>query len=250
MDILNKNKFLVEKLGLKYLPVALLFSSKKPENALSLKKTGTACIAPLIFSAAKGKTVAIDKNSTGYVCSAFYLGFGNWIFDRIEDFLSHSSIPLPGGRECERFVKTPQQAKEYLTSLVPKITKDITYVFKPLEEITENEKPEVIILYCNPDQISAIVFLIQYNHPNNFNRIVTGFSSSCAAVTTFPLSFNEQNEMKAFWGSHDPAQRLSFPKEITSIAMPYKMYVEICENLEESFLITHNWEKVLNRINN
>jgi len=249
LNIQERTEILVKKLGLNYHPVALLFSDEMPEGSMYLKKAGNACVAPLIFSAAKGKTVFIDSNSTGYACSAFYLGYEKWIFNGIEYFLSNSASPLPNGRTCERFVKSPELAKEYVSSFIPEEVRKNAYVFKPVEKLNESEKPEVVILFANPDQISALVFLIHYNTPNNFNRIETGFASSCGAMTTFPLRFASEGKKKAFWGLHDPAQRLSFPAEITSLAMPLNLYHEILEILDESFLSTHVWEKVLSRIN-
>jgi hypothetical protein len=244
----ENNALLTEKLGLEYLPVALLFADSRPEDAMHLKKAGSACVAPLIFAASKGKTVAIDKDSTGYQCSAFYLGYRDWIFEGIEYFLSNSEEPLPGGRACERFVESPKLAKEYVTSFIPKTLERRTYVFKPVKNLRENEEPQVVIFYANPDQMSALVFLINYQAPNDFNRIETGFASACNAVTTFPLSYVEKNQKKAFWGLHDPSQRLSFPPDIASMAMPFSLYSDILSFFEDSFIYTHAWEKVLERI--
>lgn len=248
-NIKERNSILVDKLNLIYSPVALLFADERPDEAMYLKKTGNACIAPLIFSAAKGKTVFIDNESTGYACSAFYLGYRKWIFNGIEYFLSNVDSALLNGRDCERFVKSPELAKEYVTSFIPDEERKNIYVFKPFYKVEKSEKPEVVILFANPDQISALVFLIHYNTPTNFNRIETGFASACASMTTFPLRYAANGERKAFWGLHDPAQRLSFPENVTSLAMPYKLYLEILDILDESFLNTQHWEKVLKRIN-
>ncbi len=236
---------LTEKLALTYLPVGLMYAYKRPEDALSLKTKGNGCIAPLIFSASKGKVVAIDKDTTGYPCSAFYLGYQKWIFNGIEYFLSDGPFP---GRECECFTKTPQLAKDYVTSLIPEEERLGAVVFKPVQMFLEEEKPEVVILFANPDQMSALVFLLHYNQPQLLDRVITGFASSCAAVTTFPLKFAKEGQNKAFWGFHDISTRPVFPADITSIAMPLPLYQEMCNNIEGSFLFTSHWEKVLNRI--
>jgi len=92
---------LKEKLALGNLPVGMLFSETKPENAISFKTKGNGCILPLIFKSAQGKTVAIDQDKTGWNCSAFYLGYQDWIFDGIECFVSDGVV---NGREGERFI--------------------------------------------------------------------------------------------------------------------------------------------------
>jgi uncharacterized protein (DUF169 family) len=232
-------------LALKYMPVGCMFANEKPEGATSFRKKGSGCIAPMIFSAAKGKTVAFDADSTGYPCSAFYLGYQEWIFPGIENFLSDGPME---GRECERFVKTPALAREFVASMKAEKMRKGAVIFKPLECFGEDETPEFVILFADPDQMSALVFLAHAAHPQSHDRIVTGFASACMSLFTFPHRFAEQGGMKAFWGLHDIAVRPSLPKEITSLAMPLAMYREICGDAQESFLVGENWKKLLKRI--
>ncbi len=243
---MNANaSWLINKLNLEYQPVGLLLTASKPENAVCFRKKGNGCIAPLIFSASKGKTVAIDEGSTGYPCSAFYLGYGDWIFDGIEYFLSNSPVPI--GRECERIVKNAALARAFVESNVPKEKNQLTYVFKPLLSFTEQERPEVVLFFANADQLSALVFLIQHSHPLDDDRVKTGFASACMAMTTVPLKYAREGQSKAFWGLHDISVRASLPKDIMSMAMPYSLFEEICNDAPESFLITERWEKVAER---
>lgn len=231
-------------LALRYMPVGCMFADEKPEGAMSFRKKGSGCIAPMIFSAAKGKTVAFDADSTGYPCSAFYLGYREWIFPGIENFLSDGPVE---GRECERFVRTPALAKEFVASMNTGGMRKGAVIFKPLESFGTHETPEIVILFADPDRMSALVFLAHAAHPQSLDRVVTGFASACMSFFTYPLRFAEQGAMKAFWGMHDIAVRPSLPKEITSLAMPFAMYREICEGAEESFLIGENWKKLLKR---
>jgi hypothetical protein len=119
-----------QKLAMQYSPVGFCFADKKPEKAVGFKRPGDGCIMPLILASAKGKTVAFDENSTGWECSAFHLGYKNWIFTGIEHFLSHGLLI---GIGCERFVKTPKLAKRYVESLKPQEKAKGAVVFKPLE---------------------------------------------------------------------------------------------------------------------
>lgn len=244
---MNANaSWLISKLRLQYQPVGLKLSEKKPFNASFFKKSGSGCIAPLIFSAAKGKTVAIDRESTGYACSAFYLGYAEWIFNGIEFFLSHSPIPI--GRECERFVENPALAREFVESYIPVERNEKTYVFKPVTQFSEGEKPEIVVFFANADQLSALVFLIQYAHPLDYDRVKTGFASACQAMVTIPLQYARKGESKAFWGLHDISARTALPKEIMSLSMPYALFEEICNYAPKSFLITEKWDQIQKRI--
>jgi uncharacterized protein (DUF169 family) len=245
--LIQQTNLLIERLCMKYEPIGFMFSDKRPEDAIGFKKSGEGCIAPLIFSAAKGKTVVIDKNSTGYPCSAYYLGFKEWIFPGVEYFLSNGPLP---GRECEHFIKTPKLAKQYVESFKNNELREEVIIFKPINKFKENERPEAVILFANPDQISALVYLVHYGNPLSNDRIITGFASACISFFTIPLQYAKKRINKAFWGLHDIAIRPAFPKEITSLSMPLEMYREICSIAKESFLFTEKWNKMLDRIKN
>jgi len=245
-EMREKIAWLFDNLGFAFAPIGIMLADKIPEDALYFKRKGNGCIASLIFLASKGKTIAINKDSTGYPCSAFYLGYTDWIFDGVEYFLSHSSIPF--GRECERFIKNPELAKEFVQSYVPYEFTDKTYVFKPIVAFADDEKPEAVIFFANPDQLSALVFLIHYSQPLNYNKVITGFASACMAMATIPLQYARKNENKAFWGLHDIAVRSSIPEDLMTLSMPFPMFKELCNSAPESFLGTANWQKLLARI--
>jgi uncharacterized protein (DUF169 family) len=233
------------KLLLNYTPVGFYYSEKKPDGALGFKEKGGGCIMPLIFTSAKGKTVAFDENTTGWPCSAFYLGFSDWIFPGIEKFLSNGPFP---GRECERIVKTAEQAESYVKSLrSPEKAKGYA-IFKPLEEFTAEEKPEVVIFFANADQLSALTYLLYFDAPQDEDRIVGRFASACAAVTTMPVKYARAGQKKAVWGLHDISVRPKLPKDLMTLAFPLELLIEMWENMDESFLNTSRWEKVADRI--
>lgn len=244
MKISDIGLHLKEKIGLNYLPVGLYYSGSKPENAISFKKKGNGCIMPLIFSAAKGKTIAFNKDTTGWACSAFYLGYEEWIFEGIECFLSHGNLQ---GRSSERFVKTPQQAKEYVESFIPEKPETRYTILKPLEEFLPDEKPELVIFFANPDEISGLIFLLYYDAPEEDNRVVTRIMSACGAVVTVPMKYKREGQLKAVWGMHDIAARLRLPKELMTLSMPYEMVEEMAAYLDTSFVITENYQKIKRR---
>jgi hypothetical protein len=246
MKTIKENTVLLkEKLHLQYLPVGFFLTDEIPDDAISFKKGGSGCVAPLIFSAAKGKTVAIGRDSTGYPCSSFYLGYSEWIFPGIENFLSHGPFP---GRDCEKFIKTPDIAREYILSFKAETKPKDTYLFKPLDRFKDEEVPEVVIFFGNADQMSALVFLLHYNNPLASDRVITNLASACMSFVTIPLRFARNGEKKAFWGLHDISIRNSFPADLTSMAMPFEVFNEMCSILDESFLYTEKWNKLSERI--
>ncbi len=233
-----------ETLGLEYEPVGIYFGNEKPDDALSFKNKGNGCIAPLIFKAAKGKTVAVDKESTGFPCSAFYLGYKEWIFEGIENFLSTGPFP---GRECERLMDNPDTARKYVETFIPETLREETLIFKPVA-LEPDKIPEAVIFFVNPDQLSALTYLALNDAPSQQDRVVTQLASSCASIVYFPLKFAREGKLTAFWGLHDISTRPSFPADILSFSLPADFFLKMGKMMDESFLYTERWEKVLHRI--
>jgi uncharacterized protein (DUF169 family) len=231
-------------LGLKYFPIGILFSDRMPDNAKKFMKKGAGCIVPLIFSSAKGDIVAIDKDSTGWDCSAFYLGYQDWIFEGIECFLADGVV---FGRNGERFIKTKSQAKEYVKSFKPKELNTRVTIFKPLEKFTDEEDPEVVLFFVTPDELSGLVFLLHYNSPDKDDVVISRFLSGCGSIVTMPMKYRVEGTKKAVMGMFDISARLRLPKDILTLAMPVDLLIDMYKEIDKSFIITDNWKNIKER---
>ena len=230
-------------LGTDLYPVGFGFRKNRPEGAIGFKKKGHGCIMPLVFSAALGKTVAFDESTTGWPCSAFYLGYADWIFPGIEYFLSDGPI----GRDCERFVATPELAKQYVQSLRMQPQSTGTAVFEPLEKASADEPPEIVIFFADADRLSALASLVQFSNPLDEHRVVSRFASACGAVVTLPLRHARKGEEKAFWGMHDIAARAHMPKDLMTLAVPFALAQRMHADIDRSFLRTKSWARLVER---
>lgn len=225
----------------KYKPCGVYFSNEKPENPFELKKKGNGCIVPLILKASTGAHLVIGEESTGWPCSAFYLGFQDTIFEGIEYFLSNKDDFF---RPCERFIRNPALAKAFVEQ-VNAVKPDKKYVvIKPLEDFLADEEPESVLFFVNADQLSALVFLAHFDAPGNMDRIVAPFASSCMALVTLPLKMARNNEEKAVMGNFDISARTRMPADLLSLAMPYSFLKKLGDFLPDSFFSTHNWETI------
>jgi hypothetical protein len=235
---------LKESFGLKFFPIGMYYSDQRPENATGFKSKGNGCIVPLIFTSAKSKTVAIDKNTTGFECSAFFLGYKDWIFPGIECFLSDGIV---FGRGGERFIKTAKQAKAFLKSYVPNEINSKVTIFKPLQEFKENENPEIVIFFVTPDELSGLVYLLHFNSPEKDDIVITKMHSGCGSVVTLPMKYKSEGKNKVVFGMHDISARLRIPKELMTLTMPYNLLLDMYSNIDKSFIITDNWKKIKER---
>jgi uncharacterized protein (DUF169 family) len=245
MELASLSERYIKAMRLRYSPVACFFSDNRPQGGTGFRKKGSGCIMPLVFSAGSGKTVAFDRETTGWPCSAFYLGYEDWIFPGVEQFLSNQPVH---GRECERFVRTPGQAEAYLKSIRFETGSSGTAVFKPVEAVNNGEIPEIVIFFANADQLSALVYLLYYDAPKEENRVIARFASACASAVTLPLCYARRGEKKAVWGLHDISARSRLPRELMTFTVPLSLFIEMGGYIDECFLITDAWRKIAKRI--
>ena len=248
---------------LKYSPVAVVFTNKKPEGALQFLEGKWGCVIAMLNAAAKGKTAVFTRKTFGCLGGGVGLGFGNTYENfpgGIEHFLSTGNKDfcntelgknivqnMPHLEHGEGYKKNPNAAKKFVDSL-PMVDVPSEYVmFKPLEELSDGEIPKVVIFLANPDQLSALVVLANYARETNDNVIVP-FGAGCHAIGIIPYNESESDFPKATIGLIDISVRTKFDKDILSFTIPYKMFLEMESNVQGSFLEKSEWLKVLERI--
>lgn len=238
---------LVKSLGLKYEAVAVLLGNEKAEGALQGKEGQWSCTIPLFIAAAKGKTSIFERKTV--VCPGGKSGFGFGQFPNypggIEYFLT---VGKEGEFEGERYMKSPELGDDFVKCLP--IT-DIPYqyvIFKPLSQIdTTKENPEIIIFYVNPDQLSALTVLANYYRPG-YENVIIPFSSGCQSLFLLPYAESKKENPKAVVGLTDITVRPMLEANMLSFSIPYKMFLDMEENVEGSFLKNNLWQRVMARM--
>jgi len=249
-------------IGMKYSPVAVVFTNEKPEGSLAFSEGSRGCVAALLKSAANGKTAAFNRKTSGCPGGGAGLGFGNPYKNfpgGIEYFLSTGNKEfcrseagknivknMPMLEHGEGYQKNPEIAKKFVESL-PLTDLPFEYVvFKPLEKLTGDEVPEIVILLVNPDQLSALTVLANYSRGTHDNVIVR-FGAGCHQTGIIAYKECLSDNPKAVVGLTDISVRGIFDKDILSFTMPYKMFLEMESDVDGSFLQKAEWQKVLER---
>ena len=236
-----------ETLGLKESPLGIYYTNDKPEG-VTPKEGISGCMIGLLQNAReKGKTVYFDKGHFGCPGGAYYMGFLESPRPDIEYFLS---CGIPGQMEGERYIKTPELAREYFGRMKPRTAPATYCVFKPIEQFQQGDvKPEVVVFFSSPDILSGLFTLTNYALETT-EAVYTPFGSGCSTILTYPLKEAEKEKPHAIIGMFDVSARPMVEKDVFTLAMPYSIFLKLLENVSGSFLETESWKKVLQRIQN
>ena len=242
---------IAEALKLAYAPVAIIFTNEKPEGAMQFREeTKWGCVVALLTAAAKGKTAVIDRKTCpcggGRVGLGFQDGFNTEIPGGFDYFLSTGRGE--GYPEGEHYRKTPERAREYAEAL-PTADIPFTYlIFKPLSEVDlAKETPQEVVFYVNPDQLTALVVLANYDRPAGENVIIP-HAAGCQSVGIIPYREAQSELPRAVVGMLDVSARPMVPADTLTFTVPFAMYLEMEADAEGSFLSHKAWQKVKERI--
>jgi hypothetical protein len=67
-------------------------------------------------------------------------------------------------------------------------------------------------------------------------------------MVTWPYKFQARGENRAVLGGWDPSARKYFSTDELTFTVPYKMFVQMCDRFQESFLTTRTWKTVQKKI--
>jgi uncharacterized protein (DUF169 family) len=231
-------------------PVAILLTDRKPKRALEFTEEHgqkNRCIIPLFVAAVNGRTAVLEKETV--LCPGGKVGlcFGPYQLGYIEYFLSTGKT---GQFEGEYRKKTPELVRKFIENL-PAVAIPTRYVvMKPLNEVEDYEIAEtaIVVFLVNADQLSALATLANFDRPTNDN-VSTLFGSGCGSLVMQVLA-QEQSEMpKAVIGLTDITARKYIDKNDLAFSVPFKRFLEMEANVEESFLTKgKDWPELLQRL--
>ncbi|KAF1084151.1 hypothetical protein SPSYN_02555 [Sporotomaculum syntrophicum] len=253
---------LARAIQLKYAPVAVVFTNEKPELALQFKESRWGCVVAMLSAAAKGRTAVFDRKTFGCLGGGAGLGFGNTYVNfpgGIEYFLStgnqdfcQSEIGknivknMPALEHGEGYLKNPAVAKKFVECLPMTDVPTDYVVFKPLDSLSAGETPQNIVFLANPDQISALTVMANYDRETNEN-VVVPFGAGCHSIGIIPYQEAQRETPRAIIGLIDISARKHVDKDILSFTVPYQMFLAMEANVTGSFLDKEEWHHVLER---
>jgi hypothetical protein len=161
-----------------------------------------------------------------------------------EFFLSHGK---PGEEEGERYLKTPELVKEFMSNMRCIPAEGRYIVFKRFDQLTPEDHPAAVIFFAKPDVLSGLFTLANFDQADG-NGVIAPFGSGCGAIVHQPWFQGEQENPKAILGMFDASARPCVPKDTLSFSVPIKKFKTMVEHMDESFLATPTWQTVKRRL--
>lgn len=251
------NSVLCDKLKFRLNPVGVFFTDERPENAVQARPGQRVCAASMLIACAgRGVTAAFDEETYGCAGGGVGLCFGN-AFEKnghpTEALLSRGDEVLRAQGKTytrslgigERFFETPELVRKWADAVPYTETEQRYVVFRPLSDIPDGQRPDLVVLFANPDQLSALVVLSGYCRGTAWN-VAAPFASACQSIL---LAYQQigKPEPQAVMGFFDLSQRCNIPKELLSLTVPYAMFEELEHGAKDGCLETEAWKKIAGR---
>ena len=247
---------LAEKLRFSLEPVAIYFTDERPEAALQFEEGKRGCVAAMLVASAKGETAVFDDRTYGCSGGGVGLCFGDTFTkdnSPTEYRLSTGDAALAAaGKEQtaslgrgERFFATAELASKWRRGFPYAETAKKYVVFKPLGAADGAAPPDLICLFANPDQLSALIIMSGFNSGEALCAVAP-FGAACHSIA-YAYQESKKECPRGIIGFTDISQRHRIPKEILSYTVPYAMYLDIESGIDESCLTTGAWEKIEGR---
>jgi uncharacterized protein (DUF169 family) len=238
-----------DELKLRLAPVAVIFTDDKPAGALQFQEGRRGCVVSLLQAAAQqGKVAVFDRETTPCPGGVIGLEFADTWADPegMAHFLSVGGGPA--GREGEGYLKTPELAREFMADIGAFKEPHRYRVLKPLPDVEpEREAPRLVVYLVNPDQISALSVLANYNRGKG-DAVVVRFGAGCHSFCLHPDRINQTEPLRAELGMMDISARPHVPAEVLSFTVPWPMFLEMEGNVRGSFFDRKDWQKVRARL--
>jgi hypothetical protein len=223
------------------LPLAAYYTD---EDTVTENDSSTSrCLIADLNKVRNGTPLRFGSASIGCPGGRRYSGFSEIIGEGFEYFLSYG---IPGKLEGERYKKSPELVRKLLSESPRFVAPRKYLVFKRWDQLDESDEPEVMIFFAEPDVIAGLYTLANFDAIGE--GVVAPFGSGCSSIIMHPYLEGEKDRSRCVFGMFDPSARPYVGSDCLSFAVPMNRFIQMVENMPESFLITSTWEMIKKRL--
>ncbi len=226
------------------LPITLYYTDDEAAREHLQPLKGHACVIAELNRVTRGKSLSFTGDTVGCPGGQRYMGFSHEMVPQFAEFLS---CGIPGKLEGERYKKTPDIVREAMGSVEPFDAPAKYAVFKRWDKLEEADEPEIVIFFANADVLSGLYTLAGFDEVAP-QAVICPFGAGCATIVQHPYAEAERERPRAVLGMFDVSARPFVPPTFLSFSVPMEKFVRMVDNMDESFLITGSWAKVLRRM--
>jgi uncharacterized protein (DUF169 family) len=202
------------------------------------------CLIHALRRVRAGEILAFDGQTIGCPGGLRYAGFSRMLRPDFKYFLS---CGIPGKMAGERYKKTPELVEAMLQGVPTPEAEGKRLVFKPWAKMDENETPRVVVFFAPADALSGLFTLANYRRAEE-PGVFCPFGAGCGSIIGHPLAEARTPRPRAVLGLFDPSARPHVEPELLTFAIPWALFLEMNEDMEESFLITPTWKRIRRRL--
>ena len=226
------------------LPITFYYADDVGTSEVVFRPPQHRCVIAQLAPVREGRALSFAEDSIGCGGGKRYLGFTDELHPNFEYFLSYG---IPGELEGERYKKTPGLVGEMMRTLPAFKAPGKYVIFKRWDRLDEDDSPQAVIFLGKPDVLSGLFTLANYDRADP-NGVFSPFCAGCGAIVQYPFLEKDTSHPRAVLGMFDVSARPCVPSGVLSFAVPIERFVQMTGNMDESFLITHSWERVQKRL--
>lgn len=204
---------LKDVIGLRSEPVGILYA-KKP---LSGGESPSVAVCEAMKRASEGAIINLSKENSKCPGGTYYLGLGERV-SGVEEFLV----------DVEHIFSSHPIARAHFTHAITPPTGLAPYVcFAPVTSMPE--KPDLVLIVCNPMQASRILGLLAYDGAPGLK--LSAFGAACQTAITNPLM---NGNVDVSFIDISARRRAGFSDDELVVSLPYREFMRAILNIEHS----------------
>jgi hypothetical protein len=226
------------------LPICYFYTDQVREADERESEVVDRCLIGNLGRVRAGQTFVYAASTPGCAGGKRFTGYARTLRPNFEYFLS---CGIPGEMEGERYKKSPEMAAAWIQKY-PAIQAPGKYlVFKRWDKLAPEEQPVAVIFTAAADVLSALFTLANYDATDD-QGVIAPMGSGCSSIIYYPYREAQAAGPRAVLGMFDVSARPCVPPDKLTFTVPLKRFAQMVGNMDESFLITHSWDLVRDRL--